>query len=65
MKTKNHSDEFKFLKLQIKRKNERRRTLADLPLDDKIKILIELQKMAEMASIIGGKKHYQKPWILE
>ena len=50
---------------EIKKKEERRKRLANLSLDEKIKILIEIQKLAEIADEIGRKETIRKHWELE
>jgi len=44
-------------------KRERRQKLANLPIEEKIKILIELQKIASQIYSIRGIK--KKPWKLQ
>lgn len=45
-------------------KKVRRSKLASLPIEEKVKILIELQQMASKAAEAGGRPS-KKPWTID
>ncbi|MBA3993623.1 MAG: hypothetical protein C0469_08855 [Cyanobacteria bacterium DS2.3.42] len=57
-----NSDEQKdFSGEQLRKKAERRRELANLPIEEKLKRLVKLQKVAYSVGMQAG-RHPRKPW---